>query len=187
MSWFMSSFHFLLSEQLFPCCRLAGSLDSAGGDRFPNLTPEPLLYFIITLGEFGASWFFLFPSYCCEFSFPSQPLVLPGRSLPEDRLLRWVLPSQEWRPTLTSGAPFPFQSINHHAARIEMDRKGERVPGPPSLLRHPGLLLCTVSMFLSEGFPPGTPLFLTNYSFCPYAAVQFRSKDFRAKVYVLLG
>lgn len=76
--------HFTSSQANSPlqtCC--ASGLRR--GREIPDLTPEPVLYFIITLGQFGASWLFLFPSHCCEFSFPSNPPVLPGRSLPEAR------------------------------------------------------------------------------------------------------
>lgn len=47
-----------------------------------------------------------------EFSFPSHPPDLPGRSLPGDGLLlRCFL------VTLTSGAPLSFQPISRHASR----------------------------------------------------------------------
>ena len=119
--------HFLLREQLFPRCRPAVPLDSTGGDRFPDLTPGPVLYFIFTRGQFGL---FLFSSYCSEFSFPSSPPVLPGRSLPRDRLLGCFLVGNGSPPDIR--CTLSFLPINHHAARIEMGVKGELLDHPLS-------------------------------------------------------
>lgn len=43
-----------------------------------------------------------------------------------------VLPSQEWKPAVTSGAPLSFHPTSHDASRIEMNRKRELLAHPLS-------------------------------------------------------